>query len=957
MFSRLSALVAVLLSANLVLAQDAAKRPLEHDVYDSWNSIADRRLSDDGRWILYALTPQEGDARLQVRSLDSEVSYEIPRGRAARFSDDARFVVFLIKPQLEAVRAAKKEEEDEDEPEDSLGILDLTTGAITRVERVKSFEMPEDAGGWLAYLLEKPEEKPDTTEAAEVKEEPQPESEPEAQEKDKKPGTPLILRNLASGEEQRFENVTEYTFAKDGSRLAYAVSSKDGSTDGAFVVNTGDGSVATLLAGEAVYRKLTFDHESGSQVAFMSNRDDYEADQPAFVLYHWRDGSDDARPLATEGTPGLPAGWWVSEHGELSFSENGRRLFFGTAPRPEPEPEEETPEWEKVEVDIWNWRDPLLQTQQLVNRDDELERTYLAVAQIDRDRVLQLATRGVPDVEVGSKGDADVALGVSNVPYRQYRSWESPSYIDIYVVDVRSGERRKVIEGLQAWGAGLSPEARYITWWNGQERAWFALSVRGGEPVNLTESIAYPVYDETNDRPMIPSSYGSAGWTEGDEYFLVEDKHDIWATDPTGKRPARSVTEGVGRERNLDFDYVRLDPEAEAIAEDEALLLRAFDFTSKAYGFYQDRFSGDEPPRQLVMEDRRFGTPTKAEDADILMLTRESFVEYPNLWVSDIALDDMRQVSDANPQQAEYLWGMAELVGWRSIEGEMLEGIVYKPDNFDPTKKYPMMVYFYERNAQNLNRYRSPGPGGSSISISFYVSRGYVVFVPDIHYQVGYPGESALDCVVSGVLSVLADGFVDPERVGVQGHSWGGYQIAYLITQTNIFRAAESGAPVSNMTSAYGGIRWGSGLSRMFQYERTQSRIGGSLWEARRLYVENSPLFWMDKVETPVLILHNDEDTAVPWYQGIEMFVSLRRLGKPSWLINYNGEPHGVRKFQNRVDWATRMQQFFDHYLKDAPPPVWLAEGVPAVQKGRTLGLELKVEREEPLVTSTGGGR
>jgi dipeptidyl aminopeptidase/acylaminoacyl peptidase len=298
-------------------------------------------------------------------------------------------------------------------------------------------------------------------------------------------------------------------------------------------------------------------------------------------------------------------------------------------------------------------------------------------------------------------------------------------------------------------------------------------------------------------------------------------------------------------------------------------------------------------------------------------------------------------MSDANPQQAEYLWGTAELVHWRSSDGKELDGILYKPENFDPARQYPMMVYFYEKMSDGLHAYRTPGPGSSSVSISFYVSRGYVVFVPDIHYRVGYPGESALDCVVTGVLSVLDKGFVDPKRIGVQGHSWGGYQIAYLVTQTDIFAAAEAGAPVSNMTSAYGGIRWGSGMSRMMQYERSQSRIGASLWEDQRRYIENSPIFWADKINTPVLILHNDEDTAVPWYQGIEFFVALRRLGKPVWMLNYNGEPHGLRKYQNQKDWAERMQQFFDHYLMGAPAPVWLEEGVPAVVKGRRLGLEL----------------
>jgi dipeptidyl aminopeptidase/acylaminoacyl peptidase len=967
MYRTLAALATVLFCSNHAFAQDTAKRPLDHGVYDSWMSIAGQQLSDDGAWILYVLEPRDGDSELHVQSVDRSGYYEIPRGEQARFSGDGRFVAFVIKPELAAVREAKLE--DEDEPKDSLGVLDLNTGAVTRVERVKSFRLPEEAGAWLAYLLEKAEEEADTAEAA-AEEEPEPGAEPELEpspeepqaeeeeeeeeQKKKDVGTTLVLRDLETGEERRFENVMHYAFAKNGERLAYAVSSEDGSADGVYVVDLGDGGGATVASGEGEYKSLTFDEE-GRQLAFLSNRDDYEADQPAFTLFHWRAGRDEARAVAGEGTPGIPEGWWVSEHGELSFSENGERLFFGTAPRPEPEPEEETPEWEKVELDIWNWRDPLLQTQQLVDRQDELQRTYLAVAHLGRGPVVQLASPAVPNVEVGWKGDSDIAIGRSNIPYRQLISWDSPYYNDIYVVNVRSGERRKVIEQVDAWRVDLSPEGEYVTWWDGKERAWFALDLEGGEPVNLTAAVPYPVHNEEDDHPMVPGPYGGAGWTDGDEWALLYDKHDIWATDPRGRSAPRNVTEGIGRERNLVFRYVQLDPDRDAIPEDEPLLLRAFDNETKASGFYRDRFRGDGQPVELVMADQYFGFPGKAEDADVLVVTRQSFAEFPDLWVTDLSFGDMRRVSDANPQQADYLWGAAQLVHWRSTDGKELEGILYKPENFDPSRKYPMMVYFYERMADDLHRYRSPGPGSSSISISFYVSRGYVVFVPDVHYRDGYPGESAYDCVVSGVLAMLDEGFVDPQRIGIQGHSWGGYQIAYLITQTNIFAAAEAGAPVTNMTSAYGGIRWGSGRSRMVQYERGQSRLGGSLWEARPRYIENSPLFWADKVETPVLMLHNDEDGAVPWYQGIEFFVALRRLARPAWLLNYNGEPHGLRKYQNRKDWAVRMQQFFDHYLQGAPAPVWLAEGVPAVEKGRTLGLEL-VEETAPAVVAEGSG-
>ena len=328
-----------------------------------------------------------------------------------------------------------------------------------------------------------------------------------------------------------------------------------------------------------------------------------------------------------------------------------------------------------------------------------------------------------------------------------------------------------------------------------------------------------------------------------------------------------------------------------------------------------------------------------------MTFTRSTFQEFPDIWVTDLDFEAPSRVTAANPQQSEYSWGTAEVVEWTSADGIKLQGILYKPDGFDPSEQYPMMVYFYERSSDGLHQYTVPAAGSSSINRSFYVSRGYLLFVPDIPYRIGYPGESAVDAVVPGVVSLIDEGFVDKERVGVQGHSWGGYQIAYMVTRSDIFAAAEAGAPVSNMTSAYGGIRWASGMSRAFQYERTQSRIGGSRWADPRRYIENSPICTADKIRTPVLMMHNDEDGAVPWYQGIELFVAMRRLGKPVWMLNYNGEAHGLRQEHNQRDWAIRMQQFFDHYLMDQPMPVWMDEGVPAILKGETLGLELTTKK------------
>ncbi|MGH7500607.1 MAG: prolyl oligopeptidase family serine peptidase [Longimicrobiales bacterium] len=952
-----------------VLEASGQKRPLEHGDYALWLRITGQQISDDGRWILYHLTNEDTDPTLVTRSTENTTEHRVERGEGGQLSKDGRFIVFLIKPGKDTVRTLREADTPASRlPQDSLGILDLTNGSVTRFERVRGFAMSEEAGGWLAYQHLAPPGRDSTAEGGEA-------GRPAeaaggrggrggrggagGQDEDRKQdGTVLVLRNLASGEERRIEWVTEYEFSPDGEQLAYVTSRKDGSGDGAHVMRTSNGQVAHILDGKGTYKSLAFD-DNGRQLAFLSSRDDAEAEQPKFALYYWTTGAGAATRLATAGTAGVPENWWVSDNEAPDFSETGSRLFFATAPAPLPELEE-VPDDERVVVDIWNWKDPLLQPMQLEQLEDERNRDYQAVVHLgDNNRIVQLATEEVPEVSLAMDGDADIALGRSNLPYRQEISW-GQSGTDVYVVNVNTGARERVLEYIRG-NASLSPGAKYIAWFDGEEEHWNVMDIATRAVTNASQAIPHPVVNELHDQPSLPGSYGNAGWTENDARMLIYDRHDVWAVDPSGRGAPRNVTDGVGRRENVRFRVVDLDPEEDAIDPEQPILLSAFHYTTKQEGFFRDAWDPQAQPARLAMMDNSFGggfggaAVRKAEDADLVMFTRGSFTEFPDLYVSGLDFADMRRMSTANPQQSQFLWGTSELVEWRSAsDNSVLQGILYKPENFDPAEKWPMMVYFYERLSDNLNDYVVPSPGGSSINISFYVSRGYLVFTPDIPYQVGYPGESAFEAVVPGVQSLVASGFVDENAIGVQGHSWGGYQIAYLVTKTNIFTAAEAGAPVANMTSAYGGIRWGSGMSRAFQYEKTQSRIGGTLWDETLRFLENSPLFFADKVETPVLMMHNDEDGAVPWEQGIEYFVALRRLGKPAWLVNYNGEDHGLRQEQNRKDWTIRMQQFFDHYLKGEAPPLWLEEGVPATMKGRTLGLELVPRKTTTNESGTG---
>jgi len=807
--------------------------------------------------------------------------------------------------------------------------------------------------------------------------------------KKKEPGTVLVVRNLHTKEERRFADVVSYVFSKHGNMLAFATSidapeknktdaakesdpsdSGTSTQDGVFVLNLKTQTLNQIISGLGNFKRLSF-NETGESLAFVTDSEDYDAKTSSWSLYHWSSPSKQAELIAKEASAGIPEGWWVSSESTPYFSEDGQRLFFFTAPIPEAVHEEranaedkasnaskeEDEEEKKAKLDIWHWQDPLLQPQQLLEADKEKRRSYTAVFDLNTKEIVQLADKELPSISIDRRSTSDLAAGVSDIPYRKALSWDRPGLQDTWLVNLHTGKRHLILEKSRASGR-ISPEGEYITWFDPEERQWYASPASPDHaPVNISQGIEFPLQNELHDTPSLPGSYGSAGWLKDDAAFLIYDRFDIWQLDPTGKDAPICLTEGRGREQSIRFRFVQLDKEARSIDPDQDLILSAFNEKTKASGYYvlkpeaidEASSATSETPtdnsssrlRQLIMLNESVNGITKARDSNDVAFRRNTFRRCPDIWTSTTDFNTIKRISDINPHQDEYAWGDVELIHWEANDGQLLDGLLYKPDHFDPAKKYPLLVYFYERRSDNLHSYYAPAAGRSIINFSFYVSRGYVLFVPDIPYTTGEPGPSAVNSVLSGTQAVVDLGFIDEERIGMQGHSWGGYQAAYLVTQTDMFACAEAGAPVSNMTSAYGGIRWGSGLSRMFQYERTQSRIGDSLWNARDKYIANSPLFEADKINTPLLILHNDEDGAVPWYQGIELFVAMRRLAKPAWLLNYNGDPHWVMGSENRLDFAIRMQQFFDHYLKDAPEPEWMAVGIPAVEKGENYGLEL----------------
>ena len=967
-FLRVSAwLLAAAVLVPVSFAQ--GKRPLNHGDYDGWRSIVGQRLSNDGKFLVYGLFPQEGDGEVVIRNLVTGKEQREPagvrpaptpptpgeegpapevRGAVLEFSADSKTVVFSTFPAKVEIDKARKDKKPA--PKDGMVIVDLGSGKATRVERVKRFAMPEKASGLLVYLKEGPDAPAGGGGAA-----PPAAAQGQGDQQGGRGGrggaaagaggrgprpefgTDLVVRNLADSSERTIADVVEFLLAGDGKQLVYAVGARDSAKNGVFSVKPGSGDgPAALAAGKGKYAKLTWD-ENQTQAVFLSDRDDAAAKQPKWKLYRWERQSPAASVLVAGDMPGFRQEFVISDKGTLSFSKDGTRVFFACAP-PAPDKKDDGSDGPgddtKAVVDLWSYKDDYIQPIQKVRAERDRNRTFTAAYLIPERKIVHLGDIALETITPSES--AQWVMGSDDREYRAIADYDE-RYADAYLIDAGTGARTllaKKQRGSMTW----SPSGRYLLFFDGKD--WNTVSVPDGKKTNLTASLGVKFFNEDTDTPSTPGPWGSGGWTKDGKSLLLYDRYDIWRVSPDGTG-AKNITAGYGRAHDIRLRYIRTEaenPRERWIDGTKPVMLHGENLKTFETGFFRASLSGSGDagaPKQLVLSAKYMTPPVKARDADVYLLTAQTFSEFPDLITTDGSFKELRKVSDANPQKANLLWGTSEVVQYKNADGVPLTGALYKPANFDPAKKYPMMVYIYERLTQNVNRFVDPRPS-HNINLSYYTSNGYLVFTPDIVYTTGFPGQSALKCVLPGVQAIVDKGIVNEDAIGIQGHSWGGYQIAYMVTQTKRFRAVAAGAPVANMISAYDGIRWGTGLPRQFQYERTQSRIGGSIWQYPTRFIENSPIFWADRVQTPVMLLHNDGDDAVPWYQGVEFYLALRRLGKEVYLFDYNGEPHGLRKRPNQKDYTIRLQQYFDHYLKGAPAPAWMEKGVRYLEREQT---------------------
>ena len=921
-------------STTTARADPGARKVLGLADIGRWKRINNAALSADGNWMTYVYATNDGDDTLYVRQLSGTTVHTIPGGSAPQFSDDSRFVGYFVSPPEGRGgrggrggagggrgRGAQPDAAQASGPSRRFELLDLSTGAKYEVPDAATFKFSKGSK-FVAIHAAK--------------------ANPSARNN----GSDLVLRDLAAGVSQNIGNVNLYEFDDAGRLLAYTVDAAERIGNGLYVIDLATSQSRVLSSAAADYDQLSWADKSTGLAVLRGDKKKGNLQRDNTLLV-WRDASA-VKPVAIEYDPAtdtaFPKDTVLSEFASLRWTRDGSRIYVGLKEQEAERPASTEPQ---ANVDVWHWKDDEVQSVQMVRITQERRATLPAVFDLSNRKLVRVADDAMRTVT--PTADARWAIGRNDTTYRGEVAWGG-SRGDYYRVNTATGERSLIDKGLTRT-MGTSPDGKWFLYL--KDKRVFAFNLETGRATALGgDKISF--VDETDDHPYEKPTYGVAGWSQDGKYVILNHRYDVYAVPLDGGKPV-DLTDGLGDSQEIQFRIVRLDRPntgggrggrgggAFAAAQSEPdegidlskpLLLAAYGEWTKKSGYYTVSPGGKPIP--LIYDDEEIGQAQKAEKADRVIFTRQTFSEFPDYWATTSAFASPTKVTDADPFIGDYRWGKRILVDFKNGKGQRLQGTLTLPANYEQGKKYPMLVYFYEKLSNTMHQFPTPIYDDRP-HFAEYASDGYLVFEPDIVYEIGKPGSSALDCVTSGVKKVIEMGYADPKHIGIQGHSWGGYETSYILTQTDIFAAVVTGAPPTDLISFYDETYPGTGTMQQGIVEVGQVRMGTNPWDNKDLFEEQSALYNVRNIKTPFLILHGTADNAVDWHQGLELYGAARRWGKKVILLSYPGEPHHLARKENQKDFQQRMKQFFDHYLKGAPAPKWMTDGVPQTKKGGSI--------------------
>jgi len=902
-------------------APDTAKRALTLADYGPWSRINQVVISPDGRWLAYAKQPNEGVTTFIVKSLDDSTSYDFVNGTGAQFSKDSRWVAFLTSPPREEAQGGRgrggrggpgAQNGQRGPAERTLHVIDLKTGAKTEDPGVRAFAFSDDSR-YLAIHRDR-SERGATFE-----------------------GSDLLLRDLATGTLMSIGNVSAFAFNKPGNRLAYLVDAAHKAGDGLYLASPADSRIRPLDTDTLRYDDLTWD-SAGTDVAALKGDKPKGKTQRTNILVVAR-GVTGTAPSVKIYDPAadksFPAGFVLSEMGNSHWTKDGTRLVLGIKQQEDALERPENGE-ERADVDVWSWADVRVQSEQMRQASADRRYTYTSVYDVASGRFLRLATDDMKRVEITADGRWGV--GQNDAAYR--RDVTRPEGTADWVrIDLSTGDTATLVKALRR-PMGMSPDGKWFLYLANKKVQAVDLATLHHTDLSAASGVDFVNhdYDMVDEAP----AWGVGGWTK-DGTVLLYTKWDVWQVPLGGKGKAVDLTDSVGTAQQIQFRVVNLERApgfgrfrrgggTQSFVDPKDLLLSAYGEWTKKSGYY--RAVPGKAPRPLLYDDEMIGDLQKATDADRAVFTRQTFREFPDYWVSDLRFDSPRKVTDANPQISRFLWGRRVLVDYTDKRGHKLQATLTLPAGYQQGHKYPMIIYFYEKLSQNHHLFSQPVYDDRP-HMSTYASNGYLVLEPDIVYDRGLPGSSALDDVTSAAKRVIDLGYADPAHIGLQGHSWGGYETSFILTQTDMFACIVTGAPLTDLMSMDNILYKQSGSPNGPILQWSQGRMGDTPWDDEARWRSQSPIEHVPNIKTPFLILQGTADGAVDWNQGLELYLAARRLGKKVILLSYPDEPHHLAKEANQKDFQIRMKQFFDHYLMGKPEPEWMAKGVPFLQKGR----------------------
>lgn len=936
--------IATCFSLHISVAQNTKPALSWQDIPD-WEYIRFNVLtiSNDGKWYAYAEGPTQGDLNLILKSALDTTHYSYPiGGEASRisFNEQASHIAFLESPKYKDIKANEKAKKPNHK---TLRLVAIRDTASVTFDQVNNFLFSYENGEWLAIRFAS------NTPSSEG---------PGSRNSDAPKGSDLLLYNITDGQSFNIGNVNEFQFNKDGRYLVYTIDANLQNGNGVFIRDMQSGMTYALDNDKATYSKINWNKE-GTAFALLKSKKEKNYKNPVYTLIGVKDiKGNNSHIVSYTGLDEeqITSGFGISENSTPYWSKDLNSIFFGIAKLEKTEdkkdkdesPEEdiddkdstaiaETPQrlsassdkkdLEKPDMIIWNWQDKRLQSTQRTQLNRDKSYTVMSALDIRSNRFVSLADSNVRSIALAP--NHLIGYGLDYTPYELESNLDGQRYADLYLVDVHSGHKRLAIEKLYlnaSRGMSFSPDSKYLLYY--QDGHYHTMDVSNLQNTNITRdmpaSFVASKVDNNVDKPATPNF----GWTADSKFVLLRDNFDLWKISPNGKS-VTPLTNEWKDQKWLVQHIINIYPDDEDTDLKKDQYFAVFNDNDKSAGIALLKSSTNKL-EILEQSANIYGLVTKPKAANTLFFSKQNSTKSPELYVAqNNTLSSAKQLTENTPTQEKFAFSAGViLIDYVNDFGDTLQASLFLPADYVEGQSYPTITYIYERLTDGTNGYANPAFPGGGFNRAVYNSNGYAVLMPDIVYKLNDPGMSAVACVVPAVHAAIATGIVDGDRVGIHGHSWGGYQTSFLITQTDIFKAAVAGAPLTNMISMYSLIYWNSGSTNQSIFESSQGRLTTGYWDNWDAFARNSPIYHIKNVNTPLIIMHNDKDGAVDYTQGIEYFNGLRRLSKPVVMLTYNGENHGLVKEVNRKDYAVRMMEFFDHYLKGSDSPDWWEKGV-----------------------------